>query len=113
MAAGETVFLRCLVNKPVVQCEWSWRPSNSTKEPTVVKKFTPSKDADHDCSVKFKNVLHEEEGLWTCGVRLSTNGILHEAPAATVTLLPSGDYFNALYYIFSDHRRRQFNYSVE
>ncbi|XP_033211015.1 uncharacterized protein LOC117169041 isoform X2 [Belonocnema kinseyi] len=90
IAAGETVFLRCLVNKPVVQCEWSWKPSNSSKDPTVVKKFTPSKDADHDCSVKFKNVLYEEEGLWTCGVRLSTNGILHEAPPATVTLLPSG-----------------------
>ena len=58
----------------------------------MVKKFTPSKEADHDCSVKFKNVLYEEEGLWTCGVRLSTNGILHEAPPATVTLLPSGDY---------------------
>lgn len=90
ITAGETVFLRCFVNKPVFQCEWSWRPSNSSKNSTVVKKFGPSKETDHDCSVRFKNILYEEEGLWTCGVRLTPDGILHEAPSTTVTLLPSG-----------------------
>lgn len=89
VAAGESVFLRCLANKPVVQCEWSWRASNSSKEPLLVKKFNPNKDADHDCSVRFKNILYEEEGLWTCGVRLTPDGILHTAPAATVSLLPT------------------------
>ncbi|XP_017753724.1 PREDICTED: uncharacterized protein LOC108546249 [Eufriesea mexicana] len=89
VASGESVLLRCLVNKPVVQCEWSWRSSNSSHEPLLVKKFNPNKDADHDCSVRFKNVLYEEEGLWTCGVRLSPDGILHEAPPATVSLLPT------------------------
>lgn len=90
MASGESVLLRCLVNKPVVQCEWSWKASNSSQEPLLVKKFNPNKDADHDCSVRFKNILYEEEGLWTCGVRLSPDGILHEAPPATVSLLPTG-----------------------
>lgn len=90
VAAGESVFLRCLANKPVVQCEWSWRASNSSKEPLLIKKFSPNKDADHDCSVRFKNILYEEEGLWTCGVRLTPDGILHTAPAATVSLLPTG-----------------------
>ncbi|EFN87785.1 Peroxidasin-like protein [Harpegnathos saltator] len=89
VAAGESVFLRCLANKPVVQCEWSWRASNSSKEPLVVKKFGPNKDAEHDCSVRFKNILYDEEGLWTCGVRLTPDGILHTAPAATVSLLPT------------------------
>ncbi|XP_043262555.1 uncharacterized protein LOC122403235 [Colletes gigas] len=89
VAPGESVLLRCLVNKPVVQCEWSWRSSNSSQEPLLVKKFNPNKDADHDCSVRFKNILYEEEGLWTCGVRLSPEGILHEAPPATVSLLPT------------------------
>ncbi|XP_029680170.1 uncharacterized protein LOC115245823 isoform X2 [Formica exsecta] len=89
VAAGESVFLRCLANKPVVQCEWSWRASNSSKEPLLIKKFSPNKDADHDCSVRFKNILYEEEGLWTCGVRLTPDGILHTAPAATVSLLPT------------------------
>lgn len=89
VAAGESVFLRCLANKPVIQCEWSWRASNSSKEPLMVKKFTPNKDAEHDCSVRFKNILYEEEGLWTCGVRLTPDGILHTAPAATVSLLPT------------------------
>ncbi|XP_018049499.1 PREDICTED: uncharacterized protein LOC108687963 isoform X1 [Atta colombica] len=89
VAAGESVFLRCLANKPVIQCEWSWRASNSSKEPLIVKKFTPNKDAEHDCSVRFKNILYEEEGLWTCGVRLTPDGILHTAPAATVSLLPT------------------------
>ncbi|XP_066588865.1 uncharacterized protein [Prorops nasuta] len=89
VAAGESVLLRCLVNKPVVQCEWSWRATNSSKDPLLVKKFLPNKDSDHDCSVRFKNILYEEEGLWTCGVRLTTNGILHEAQPATVSLLPT------------------------
>ncbi|CAK9800215.1 hypothetical protein ANTPLA_LOCUS2305 [Anthophora plagiata] len=89
VASGESVLLRCLVNKPVVQCEWSWRSSNSSQEPLLVKKFNPNKDTDHDCSVRFKNILYEEEGLWTCGVRLSPDGILHEAPPATVSLLPT------------------------
>lgn len=89
VAAGESVFLRCLANKPVVQCEWSWRASNSSKEPLMVRKFSPNKDAEHDCSVRFKNILYDEEGLWTCGVRLTPDGILHTAPAATVSLLPT------------------------
>lgn len=90
VAAGESVLLRCLVNKPVIRCEWSWRSTNSSKEPLLVKTFAPNKDADHDCSVRFKNIIYEEEGLWTCGIRLSPDGILHEAPPATVSLLPSG-----------------------
>jgi hypothetical protein len=92
ITAGETVFLRCLVNKPVYECEWSWRQSNSSKNSTLLRRFTPAKEADHDCSVRFKNILYEEEGLWTCGVRLTPDGILHEAPSTTVALLPSGSY---------------------
>ncbi|XP_057319572.1 uncharacterized protein LOC130663979 isoform X2 [Microplitis mediator] len=88
-AAGESALLRCLVNKPVVQCEWSWKPLNSSKEPMVIKNFVPNDDNKHDCSVRFKNVLYEEEGLWTCGVRLTSSGRLHEAAPAKLTLLPS------------------------
>lgn len=57
----------------------------------MIRKFEPAKETDHDCSVRFKNINYEEEGLWTCGVRLTPNGILHEAPSTTVTLLPSGN----------------------
>lgn len=89
-SVGESALLKCLVDKPVIQCEWSWKPINSTREPTVIKKFIPNSDNEHDCSVRFKNVLYEEEGLWTCGVRLTTSGHLHEAPPAKLTLLPSG-----------------------
>ncbi|KAJ8678939.1 hypothetical protein QAD02_014726, partial [Eretmocerus hayati] len=90
ITAGEAVFLRCLVNKPVYQCEWSWRPSNSSKNSTLLRTFAPARENDHDCSVRFKNILYDEEGIWTCGVRLTPEGILHEAPSTTVTLLPSG-----------------------
>nr|XP_033340038.1 uncharacterized protein LOC117228409 [Megalopta genalis] len=89
VAPGESVLLRCLVNKPVVQCAWSWKATNSSQEPLLVKEFSPNKDADHDCSVRFKNILYEEEGLWTCGVRLSPEGIVHGAPPATVSILPT------------------------
>lgn len=93
IAAGETVLLRCSINKPVVDCEWSWSPSNSSQSSTTVKKFSPNNESDHDCSVRFKNILYEEEGLWTCGVRLTPDGILHEAPSAVITLLPPGWWF--------------------
>ncbi|KAH0546251.1 uncharacterized protein LOC123268641 [Cotesia glomerata] len=88
-ALGESALLRCQVNKPVVQCEWSWKPLNSSKEPMVIKNFVPNDDNKHDCSVRFKNVLEEEEGLWTCAVRLTSHGRLHEAAPAKLTLLPS------------------------
>ncbi|CAG5093982.1 Protein of unknown function [Cotesia congregata] len=88
-ALGESALLRCQVNKPVVQCEWSWKPLNSSKEPMVIKNFVPNDDNKHDCSVRFKNVLEEEEGLWTCAVRLTPHGRLHEAAPAKLTLLPS------------------------
>lgn len=52
--------------------------------------FVPNNDNKHDCAVRFKNVLHEEEGIWTCGVRLTMSGRLHEAEPAKLTLLPSG-----------------------
>uniref|UniRef100_A0ABD2VUD4 Ig-like domain-containing protein n=1 Tax=Trichogramma kaykai TaxID=54128 RepID=A0ABD2VUD4_9HYME len=90
ITVGESVYLRCLVNKPVYQCEWSWRPSNTSKNSTVARKFAPPKEMDHDCSVRLQNILYEEEGVWTCGVRLTPAGILLMAPSTTVTLLPSG-----------------------
>ncbi|KAK0161863.1 hypothetical protein PV327_008268 [Microctonus hyperodae] len=91
-AAGESALLRCLVDKPVVQCEWSRKPLNSNKEPEVIKMFVPNNDNKHDCAVRFKNVLHEEEGIWTCGVRLTMSGRLHEAEPAKLTLLPSAKF---------------------
>lgn len=112
MASGESVLLRCLVNKPVVQCEWSWKASNSSQEPLLVKKFNPNKDADHDCSVRFKNILYEEEGLWTCGVRLSPDGILHEAPPATVSLLPTGINWEDGKKFVSNRERNIFLFSI-
>lgn len=112
VASGESVLLRCLVNKPVVQCEWSWKASNSSQEPLLVKKFNPNKDADHDCSVRFKNILYEEEGLWTCGVRLSPDGILHEAPPATVSLLPTGINWEDGKKFVSNRERNIFLFSI-
>lgn len=88
----ESMLLRCVANKPVVECEWSWKPGKSSDETTVIKKFPPNKETDHDCSARFKNVLQKDEGLWTCGVRLTAKGQLHEAPPVTVTLLPSSKY---------------------
>ncbi|XP_014209538.1 uncharacterized protein LOC106640124 isoform X2 [Copidosoma floridanum] len=93
ITAGETVSLRCLVNKPVFECEWSWRSSNSSKNSTLLRQFKPAKDNDHDCSVRGV-ILYEEEGVWTCGVKLVPGGILHEAPSTSVSLLPPSGKLN-------------------
>ncbi|XP_034935690.1 uncharacterized protein [Chelonus insularis] len=88
-AAGEPALLKCLVNKPVVQCEWTWKPLNSSKEPIIEKNFVPNDNNKHDCSRRLENVVYEEEGIWTCRVRLTHSGRVHEAAPATLTLLPS------------------------
>ncbi|XP_058806351.1 uncharacterized protein LOC131672866 isoform X2 [Phymastichus coffea] len=89
-SAGETLLLRCLANKPVFECQWTWRPSNASANATLLRRFAPGRAAEHDCSARFRNVLRGEQGLWTCGVRLTPGGILHEAPPTSVGLLPSG-----------------------
>lgn len=65
----------------------------------VIKNFVPNDDNKHDCSVRFKNVLEEEEGLWTCAVRLTSHGRLHEAAPAKLTLLPSGNCFISFFFL--------------
>lgn len=90
VTVGENVLLRCLINKPVMRCEWSWRSTDSNNNHSVTRRFPPNGEAENDCSLRFKNVMYDEEGYWTCGVRLTLNGTLLEAQRTTLALLPSG-----------------------
>lgn len=73
-AADSSAQIICRTEKPVSECQWSWRLLNQTKVWNIeVKKFPSFGVNKTDCSIKFKNVLPEQEGLWTCGVQSDTD----------------------------------------
>lgn len=64
----------------MIECQWSWRLFNQTQLWNVeVKKFPAFGHDQTDCSIKFKNVLPEQEGLWTCGARSNLNSTFVQA----------------------------------
>nr|CAD7446653.1 unnamed protein product [Timema bartmani] len=88
-AIGEPVQMHCRINKAVEECQWTWKPINETiKTPEVKRRFQPAGDERRDCSIRLKMLLQEEEGIWTCGVRLHKNSSFTEASPTTVTLFP-------------------------
>nr|CAD7404790.1 unnamed protein product [Timema poppensis] len=88
-AIGEPVQMHCRINKAVEECQWTWQPINETiKTPEVKRRFQPAGDERRDCSIRLKMLLQEEEGIWTCGVRLHKNSSFTEASPTTVTLFP-------------------------
>ncbi|XP_021916649.1 uncharacterized protein LOC110828336 isoform X3 [Zootermopsis nevadensis] len=91
IAIGEPVLLRCVTNMAVELCQWSWQPLNGTNETAVVVKQFPAFGEDgRDCSVRFKSVLEEQGGIWSCAVRLYAHSPFTAAtPPATLTLLPA------------------------
>ncbi|XP_069694439.1 titin-like [Periplaneta americana] len=91
IAIGEPVLLRCVTNIAVDLCRWSWQPLNRTNESSlVVKEFPAFGEEGRDCSVRFKSVLEEQEGIWICAVRLYAHSAFTTAsPPATLTLLPA------------------------
>lgn len=71
---GSSAEIICRTEKSVKQCKWLWRMFNQTEERNLeVKKFTSFGRDNTDCSLKFKNVLTEQEGLWTCGAQVNDN----------------------------------------
>ncbi|CAG2056560.1 unnamed protein product, partial [Timema podura] len=88
-AIGEPVQMHCRINKAVEECQWTWKPINETiKTPEVKRRFQPAGDERRDCSIRLKMLLQEEEGIWTCGVRLHKNYSFTEASPTTVTSFP-------------------------
>ncbi|KAK7867813.1 hypothetical protein R5R35_008258 [Gryllus longicercus] len=86
---GEPVALRCVVSMAVASCQWLWRPLHEADTaPVAVKNFTPAYDQRRDCSVRFGTVLKEQQGLWSCAVRVAPGSHFVEAPPTSVQLLP-------------------------
>ena len=92
VSIGEPILLRCVTNTAVELCQWSWQHLNRTNDTVVVVKQFPAFGEDgRDCSVRFKSVLEEQEGVWICSVRLYTHSsFVTASPPATLTLLPAG-----------------------
>lgn len=64
----------CQMKSPVRECQWSWRQLNQSQPWNLeVKRFPAFGNDSTDCSIKFKNVLPEQEGYWTCGARIDPN----------------------------------------
>ncbi|PSN41330.1 hypothetical protein C0J52_20908 [Blattella germanica] len=91
VSIGEPILLRCVTNTGVELCQWSWQPLNRTNETAVVvKQFPAFGEEGRDCSVRFKSVLEEQEGIWICSIRLYAHSpFITASPPATVSLLPA------------------------
>lgn len=72
--AGSSAQIMCQLKSPVRECQWSWRQLNQSQPWNFeVKRFPAFGNDSTDCSIKFKNVLPEQEGYWTCGARIGPN----------------------------------------
>lgn len=72
--AGSSAQIMCQLRSPVRECQWSWRQLNQSQPWNLeVKRFPAFGNDTADCSIKFKNVLPEQEGYWTCGARIDPN----------------------------------------
>lgn len=65
---------------PVRECQWSWRQLNQSQPWNLeVKKFPAFGNESNECSIKFKNILQEQEGFWTCAARTNTSSSFVQA----------------------------------
>ena len=52
--------------------------------------FSPNGKNMRDCSAKLTHVLPEQEGLWTCGAKVTGQNEYTEAPATKLTFIKPG-----------------------
>lgn len=72
--AGSSAQIMCQTKSPIRECQWSWRQLNQSQPWNLdVKSFPAFGNDSTECSIKFKNVLPEQEGYWTCGARIDPN----------------------------------------
>jgi len=72
--AGSSAQIMCRTKSAVRECQWSWRQLNQSQPWNLdVKSFPAFGNSSTECSIKFKNVLPEQEGYWTCGARIDPN----------------------------------------
>lgn len=78
--AGSPTQILCRTMTPVYECQWSWRQLNQSQPwNREVKKLKAFGNESNECSIKFKNILHEREGFWTCAARTSINSSFVQA----------------------------------
>jgi len=78
--AGSSAQIMCQTKLPVHECQWSWRQLNQSQPWNLdVKSFPAFGNDSRECSIKFKNVLPEQEGYWTCGARIDPNSSFTQA----------------------------------
>lgn len=78
--AGSSAQIMCKTKLPVRECQWSWRQLNQSQPWNLdVKSFPAFGNDSTECSIKFKNVLPEQEGYWTCGARIDPNSSFTQA----------------------------------
>lgn len=71
---GSSAQIICRTKSSVRECQWSWRQLNQSQPWNLeVKSFPAFGNDSTECSIKFKNVLPEQEGYWTCGARIDPN----------------------------------------
>nr|CAD7400627.1 unnamed protein product [Timema cristinae] len=83
VALGKPALLRCVATAAVEECRWTWRPlTEPDKEGVLVKQFLPFGSHNRNCSVRFRSVQQNQEGLWGCTAIGHPNSSLQSTPLA-------------------------------
>lgn len=82
---GSSGSIKCTTIEPVQQCRWFWQPHGYGDEWRVLmREFLP--EDGHDCSLPFKDVTTEPEGMWVCAVLLINSTTYYQTKPITLRI---------------------------
>ncbi|XP_075219766.1 uncharacterized protein LOC142323645 isoform X2 [Lycorma delicatula] len=82
---GSNGSMQCKTNEEILQCRWFWQPQGYSIEWQVIMREFPPEDG-HDCSLHFKDITTEPEGIWMCAVLPYNSTIYIETEPVTLRL---------------------------
>nr|CAD7433467.1 unnamed protein product [Timema monikensis] len=85
---GSEVLLSCKSSIRVEECQWSWKDLFDDDK-VDVKSFHSFGDDHHDCSVRFNNILSDQQGVWSCAVRSKNDTNFVIITEVRLAVLPS------------------------
>nr|CAD7461353.1 unnamed protein product [Timema tahoe] len=85
---GSEVLLSCKSSIQVEDCQWSWKDLYDDGK-VDVKSFHSFGDDHHDCSVRFNNILSDQQGVWSCAVRSKNDTHFVTITEVRLAVLPS------------------------
>lgn len=87
MHIGETGELSCkvCVEAHIEDCRWYWQPVGRSRAwSLLMREFLPING--NDCTLQFKEVTSDMEGLWSCHVKPIHSSTFEVSKSAIITI---------------------------